>query len=111
VGALDFAREAIAVQRQLRKVAVALIVASVYALGYAVTAGMEVAGAATRSRSGSVRAQLLDSTSRVAPNSTAAPGLHLAGSGIVAAFVGLMAVAAMLFIIVTLVRRRSTIPA
>ena len=98
-------------QRQLRKVAVTLTVASICALTWAVTAGMEVAGAATRSRSGSVRAQLLDSSSRVAPNGTAAPGLHLAGSGVMAAFVGLMAVAAMLFLIVTLVRRRSNIPA
>lgn len=111
VDALDLAREAIAVQRQVRKVAVTLSYASICALAWAVTGGMEVASAATRSRSGGVRALLLDSSTRVAPNGTAAPGLHLASAYVMAAFVGLMAVVAMLFLVVTFVRRRSNISA
>jgi hypothetical protein len=89
---------------------VTITVASTCALVWVATAGMEVAGAATRLRSGSVRAQLLDSSARVAPNGNAAPGLHLAGPDVMAAFVGLMAVVAMFFLVVTFVRRRTTIP-
>jgi hypothetical protein len=98
------------VQRQVRKVAVRLSFASICALAWAMTAGMELAGAATRSRSGSIRTQLLDSSTS-ATNGTAALGLHLAGSDVMAAFVGLMAVVAMLFLVITLVRRRTTISA
>jgi hypothetical protein len=100
-----------AVQRQFRKVAVTLTVAGTCALAWVATVGIEAAGAATRLRSGNVRARLLDSSARVAPNGNAAPGLHLAGSYAMAAFVGLMAVVAMLFLVVTFVRRRATISA
>jgi hypothetical protein len=98
------------VQRQIRKIAVTLSLATTCSVVWMTIAGSGAAGAAARFRSGGVRAQLLDSATRIAPNGTAAPG-HIAGSDVMAAFVGLMAVVAMLFVVVTLVRRRGTVSA
>jgi hypothetical protein len=84
--------------------------ATTCAVAWAVIAGTGVADAATRFRSGAVHAQLLDATSRIAPNG-AASGKHVTTPDVMAAFVALMAVVAMLFLVVTLIRRRTSVVA
>jgi hypothetical protein len=76
------------------------------AAAWVLFAGAGVADAATRYRSGIVRANLVDATARVAPNGSASSGLHLTGPDVMASFVALMAVLAFLFLVVTLIRRR-----
>jgi hypothetical protein len=79
-------------------------------MAWVLTAGAGVADAATHYRSGRVRANLLESSSRVAPNGSSS-GLHgLTGPDVMAAFVGLMAVLAFMFLVVTLIRRRVPAP-
>jgi hypothetical protein len=85
-------------------------IATTCALGWVVVAGASVADAATRYRSGAVHAHLLDATSRL-PNGAASPGSQVTGSDVMASFVALMAVLAFLFLVVTLVRRRTSLPA
>ncbi len=80
--------------------------ASSCATAWVLLAGAGVADAATRYRSGRVRANLADSTARVAPNGSASSGLHLTGPDLMASFVALMAVLAFVFLVVTLIRRR-----
>jgi hypothetical protein len=78
------------------------------AVSWAMVAGTAVADAATRSRSGAIHGRLLDSATRIATNSGAASsGLHLTGLDVMAGFVGLMAVLAFGFLVVTLIRRRT----
>ena len=72
--------------------------------------GAGVAAAATRFRSGA-RAHLLGAT-RITANGTASPGLHLTGPNVMASVVGLMAILALAYLVVTLIRRRvrSSVP-
>jgi hypothetical protein len=74
----------------------------------AVIAGTSVASAATRFRSGSVRNQLA-STSHLATSGAASGGLGLTGPTVMASVVGLMALLAMAFIVITFIRRRVTL--
>lgn len=85
-----------------------LFAVSTAATAWVLIGGASVADAATRLRSGT-RAHL-ESPTRIAANGTA-PGLHLTGPDVMAAFVGLMAVAAGLFLVVTFVRRRGRVVA
>jgi hypothetical protein len=80
--------------------------ATLAALTWSVTAGTAVAGAATRVRSGTLHAQLVSHVSTAAnPVST---GLPLKGSNVIAEIVGVMAVLAVAFLVVTFIRRRIT---
>jgi hypothetical protein len=89
--------------------AVTISLVSTGAMAWVLMAGAGVADAATHYRSGRVRASLLDASTRVAPNGSSS-GLHLTGPDVMAAFVGLMAVLAFLFLVVTLIRRRPQAP-
>jgi hypothetical protein len=84
--------------------------ATTCAVAWVVVAGTGVADATTRLRSGAVHARLLDETSRIAANG-AASGRHVTAPDVMASFVALMAVVAMLFLVVTLIRRRSSVAA
>ena len=109
----DLAREAKVVvgKQHLQKLAMALCLATTCAVAWSVTVGTGVAAAATRSRSGAIHAQLFDATARVTPNGASSSRLHLTGPDVMASFVGLMAVLAFLFLVVTFIRRRGTVPA
>jgi len=75
-------------------------------LAWSVTVGAAAASAASRLRSGTLHAQLV---SRVTPaGTTSSP--HLFGSGVMAAIVGGLALLALAFLVVTLIRRRVTAP-
>lgn len=76
------------------------------AMAWVTTAGTAVASASTRYRSGTIHAQVLDSSTRFTPNGTARASV-LTGSDVMAGFVALMAVVAVLFLVVTLIRRRA----
>lgn len=106
----DFAREASGVRQHLRNSVVLVALATTSALTWVISAGSGAAGAATRSRSGALRDQLV-SSSHFAPNGAAAPGLGLTGPDVMAAVVGLCAFFAMAFLVVTLIRRRITVAA
>lgn len=82
--------------------------ASTCALTLALIAGTSVASAATRYRSGSVRNQLA-STSHLTTSGATSGGLGLTGPNVMASVVGLMALLAVAYIIVTLIRRRVTL--
>ncbi len=89
--------------RQLR---VFMVAATLGALLWSVTAGSAVASAATRLRSGTVHAQL---ASHVTAGANTVPAsLGLKGTGVMAAVVGVLALFALAFVIVTLIRRRVT---
>lgn len=90
--------------RLFQRLAVTLFSVSVGAVAAVLITGAGVADAATRLRSGT-RAHLLDST-RIAANGAASPGLHLTGPNVMASAVGLMAVLAFAFLVVTFIRRR-----
>jgi hypothetical protein len=79
------------------------------AMAWVLMVGAGVADAATHLRSGRVRANLIDTT-RVAPNGSSSGLHHLTGPDVMAAFVGLMAVLALLFLVVTFIRRRAHAP-
>jgi len=74
-------------------------------LAWSVTVGAAAASAA-RLRSGTLHAQLV---SHVTPSGTTSSP-HLFGSGVMAAIVGALAVLALAFLVVTLIRRRVTAP-
>jgi hypothetical protein len=97
-------REETVVLRHLQKMAVTMSLAGTGAVALVLVAGAGVADAATRFRTGRVRASLL--STHVAPNGSASSGLHLTGPDVMAAFVGLMAVLAFVFLVVTFIRRR-----
>ncbi len=107
VAHLDFAQGGRAV-RHLRKFSVIFALATTGAMTLAITAGTTAAGAATRFRSGGVRTQLVDTT-HAAGNGAAAGTLGLTGPDVMASVVGLMAVLAMVFLVVTFLRRRVTL--
>lgn len=92
-------------QRRFQRLVMVVASVSTGAIALALIAGAGVADAATRLRSGS-RTHLLESSTRIAPNGAASPGLHLTGPDVMASFVGLMAVLAFLFLVVTFIRRR-----
>lgn len=93
--------------QHLRNFLVSLGVATACAMALAVVAGTTAASAATRYRSGSVRTQLVD-TNHVTSNAASA-SLGLTGPDVMAAIVGLMALLAFVFIVVTFIRRRVTL--
>jgi hypothetical protein len=97
----DFAREAIGVQHHLRNIGFAASAVLMLAL----TVGANVAGAATRSRSGAVHAELASHVSGAA-TANASSGLALTGPDVMASVVAVMACTAFAFIVVTLIRRR-----
>ena len=92
----------------LRKIVVSLGIASTCAMTLALVAGTSVAGATTRYRSGSVRNQLA-STAHLSTSGTTSGPLGLTGPTVMASVVGLMALLAVGFIVVTLIRRRVTL--
>jgi hypothetical protein len=94
--------------RQLRVLVLAVMMAAatVGALIWSVTAGSALASAATRLRSGALHAQLVSHVSAGA--NTAPAGVALSGSGVMAAIVGALALFALAFLVVTLIRRRVT---
>jgi hypothetical protein len=95
------------VLQHLRKFSFVVGLATAVAMTMAITAGTTVASAATRYRSGSVRDQLVDST-HLASGGAASGGLGLTGPDVMASVVGLMALFAMVFLVVTFIRRRAT---
>jgi hypothetical protein len=94
--------------RQLRVLVLAAMVAAatVGALVWSVTAGSALASATTRLRSGTLHAQLVSHVSGGA--NTVPAGVALTGSGVMAAIVGALALFALAFLVVTLIRRRVT---
>ena len=101
----DFAREAIGVLQHLRQLASAIGLVASGIVIFAMTAGTSAAGAATRTRSGAVHAELASHVSGTTAN---ASGLALTGPDVMASVVGLMAFSAFAFIVITLIRRRGT---
>lgn len=97
-------------QRHLRKFAMTISLSTVGTVTWLMLAGTGVADASTRYRSGAVHAQLLDSATRISSGGSPT-GLGLTGSDVMAAFVGLMAVLAFMFLVVTFLRRRTSLAA
>ena len=97
--------------QHLQKLAMALSLAITCVVAWSVTVGTGVAAAATRTRSGALHTMLFDATARVTPNGASSSRLHLTGPDVMASFVGLMAVVAFLFLVVTFIRRRVTVSA
>jgi hypothetical protein len=97
------------VQRLFQKRAVTFTTVITVLAGWTFTTGVGVAGAVTRFRSGS-RAHLVD-INRLVPNGAASSGQHLTGPDVMASIVGLMAVLAFAFLVVTFIRRRVHAPA
>jgi hypothetical protein len=87
--------------------AMTLLSVSAGAAAWILIGASGVADAATHLRSGA-RAHF-ESTTRIASDGTA-PGFHLTGPDVMAAVVGLMAVLAFLFLVVTFIRRRVHAP-
>ena len=92
-------------QRNLRKLATTFSVVTVCAVTLMAMAGTDLASASTRYRSGTIHAQLLDSSSRIALSGGVRSGIYT-GSDVMASFVALLAILAVLFLVVTLFRRR-----
>lgn len=101
----DFAREAIGVRQHLGKFASAIGLVASGIVIFAMTVGTGAAGAATRTRSGVVHAELASHVSGTTAN---ASGLTLTGPDVMASVVGIMAFSAFAFIVITLIRRRGT---
>jgi hypothetical protein len=81
------------------------------ALIWTLTAASAVASASTRLRSGTLHAQLVSHVSAGAGTGANAvsSGLALKGSAVMAAIVGVLALCAFAFLVVTLIRRRVTV--
>jgi len=94
------------VVRRFLVLAAGVVTMTLAPLTWLVAAGTAVAGADTRLRSGSVHAQLVSHLSSGAH--TLSPSLALKGSDVMAAIVGILAVLALAFLIVTFIRRRIT---
>ena len=94
--------------RHFRFLAAAVGVAATGTLAWSVALGAAAASAASRLRSGSLHAQLV---SHVAPAGNTSSSHLLVGSGVMAGIVGSLAVLALAFLVVTLIRRRITAPA
>jgi hypothetical protein len=90
----------------VRQLGVLVSAATFGVLLWSVSAGSAVASAATRLRSGAVHAQL---ASHVTAGANTVPAsLGLKGTGVMAAVVGVLALFALAFVVVTLIRRRVT---
>lgn len=94
-------------QQHFQKIAYAVGLGASVVLMLALTTGADIAGAATRSRSGVVHAELASHVSGAA-TSNASGSLALTGADVMASIVALMAFSAFAFIVITLIRRRST---
>jgi hypothetical protein len=79
------------------------------ALVWMLTAGSAVASASTRMRSGTLHAQLVSHVSAATGANAVSSGLPLEGSAVTAAIVGVLALCAFAFLVVTLIRRRVTV--
>ena len=79
------------------------------ALIWTFTAGSSVASASTRLRSGTLHAQLVSHVSAGDGANAVSSGLTLEGSAVMAAIVGVLALCAFAFLVVTLIRRRVTV--
>ena len=77
------------------------------ALLWSVVTGFPAASAAGRLRSGTVHAQLASHVTKVANG--VPTGLQVQGSNVMAAVVAALAFFALAFVVVTLIRRRSTV--
>jgi hypothetical protein len=82
--------------------------ATLVALIWTVTAGSAVASASTRLRSGILHSQLVSHVSTGTGANAVSSGLTLQGSAVMAAIVGVLALCAFAFLVVTLIRRRVT---
>ncbi len=92
--------------RQVRALAATVGLAVVAGCALGLILGTTVASATTRLRSGTLHSQL---ASHVPAGAGAAPpDLALTGANVTAAVVGTMALLALAFIVVTLIRRRIT---
>jgi hypothetical protein len=91
----------------MARIRVALVgTTALAAVTWMVTAGSAVASASTRLRSGTLHAQLVSHVSGGA--NAVSSGLTLKGSAVMAAIVGVLALCAFAFLVVTLIRRRVT---
>ncbi len=95
-------------QYQLLRFATVVSVASTCAVAWVMTVGSGIAGAA-RTRSGAVHAQLVASTNHVSPTGNTSSGLGLTGPTVMFSVVALMAVLALAFLVVTFIRRRTSL--
>jgi hypothetical protein len=93
--------------RQLRFLTAMVGMAATGAVAWSVTVGVVAASASTRLRSGNLHAQLV---SHVAPAGNTSSSQLLADSDVIAGIVASLAVLALAFVIVTLIRRRITPP-
>jgi hypothetical protein len=82
--------------------------ATLAAMIWTMTAGCAVASASTRLRSGALHAQLVSHVSSGAGANALSSGLTLKGSAVMAGIVGALALCALAFLVVTLIRRRVT---
>jgi hypothetical protein len=87
---------------RLRQLRVLLGAVPLGAFLWSITAGSGVASATTRLRSGTLHAQLVSHVNAVPA------GISLKGTGVMAAVVGVLALFALAFLVVTLIRRRIT---
>jgi hypothetical protein len=104
--AAEKGNEVIVRQFRVLVLAAMVTVATAGALIWSVTAGSALASAATRLRSGALHAQLVSHVTAGA--NTAPAGAALTGSGVMASVVGALALFALAFLVVTLIRRRIT---
>jgi hypothetical protein len=79
------------------------------ALIWTLTAGSAVASASARVRSGTLHSQLVSHVSAGTGANAVSSGLPLKGSAVMAAIVGVLALCAFAFLVVTLIRRRVTV--
>jgi len=96
----------------MARIRVALVgTTTLAALIWTLTAGSVVASASTRLRSGTLHAQLASHVSggAGAGANAVSSGLALKGSAVMAAIVGVLALCAFAFLVVTLIRRRVTL--
>jgi hypothetical protein len=82
--------------------------ATLAAVIWTLAAGSAVASASTRLRSGILHAQLVSHVSAGAGANAVSSGLTLKGSAVMATIVGVLALCAFAFLVVTLIRRRVT---
>jgi hypothetical protein len=94
----------------MARIRVALVgTTTLAALIWTLTAGSAVASASTRLRSGTLHAQLVSHVSAGSGTNAVSSGLALKGSAVMAAIVGVLALCAFAFLVVTLIRRRVTV--
>jgi hypothetical protein len=94
--------------QRLHKTVATLGLATIAAVAWIVTEGASLASATTRYRSGTFRTQLAGHYGGGAPAPTPG-GLMATGADVMAAIVALLAVMAFAFLVVTFIRRRTTV--